>query len=122
MRICIPVETDEGLKAKVNAHFGSAPYFAVYDTEKETVESVNNSNQHHMHGMCQPMGVLDDKNIGVVICGGMGARAVMKLNEGGIKAYRAIAGTVAEVINKYKEGSLQEMTPETACDHSDCHN
>lgn len=121
MRICIPAETDKGLKAKINAHFGSAPYFTIYDTEKETLESINNSNQHHIHGMCQPMGVLDNKHIDVVICSGMGARAVTKLNEGDIKAYKAIAGTVADVVNRYKEGSLQEITPEIACDHGDCH-
>ena len=50
MRICIPAETDAGLKAKINAHFGSAPYFIIYDTDKETLEVINNSNQHHMQG------------------------------------------------------------------------
>lgn len=121
MRICIPTETDAGLKAKINAHFGSAPYFTVYDTDKEIFEVINNSNRHHAHGMCQPMGILDDKGVDVVVCGGMGARAVMKLNEGGIRAYRAIAGTVADVLKRYKEGGLEEITPTTACDHSDCH-
>lgn len=121
MRICIPTETDTGLKAKVNAHFGSAPYFTIYDTDNETLEIINNSNQYHRHGMCQPMGVLDNKGIDVVVCGGMGARAVMKLNEGGIKAFKAIAGTTADVVKRYKEGSLEEITPEITCDHSDCH-
>lgn len=121
MRICIPTETDAGLKAKINAHFGSVPYFTIYDTVKDSLEVINNSNQHHMHGMCQPMDVLDNKGIDVVVCGGMGARAVMKLNESGIKAYRAITGTAADVLKRYKEGSLQEITPEIACDHSDCH-
>jgi len=121
MKICIPTETGAGLKAKINAHFGSAPYFTIYDTDNETIEIISNSNQHHMHGMCQPLGVLGDKGIDVVVCGGMGARAVMKLNEGGIKAYKAIAGTAADVLKRYKEGSLQEITSEIACDHSDCH-
>jgi predicted Fe-Mo cluster-binding NifX family protein len=121
MRICIPTETGAGLKAKINSHFGSAPYFTIYDTDKETLEVINNSNQHHIHGMCHPMGALDNKGIDVVVCGGMGARAVMKLNEGGIRAYKAIAGTAADVVKRYKEGGLQEITPEIACDHSDCH-
>lgn len=121
MRICIPTETDEGLKAKVNAHFGSAPYFTIYDMDKESLEVINNSNQHHMHGMCQPMSALDNKNIDVVVCGGMGARAVTKLNDNGIKAYKVIAGTAADVVKRYKEGSLEEITPESACDHSNCH-
>lgn len=120
MRICIPTETDDGLRAKINAHFGSAPYFTIYDTNKEVFEVINNSNQHHMHGMCQPMSALDKKKIDVVVCGGMGLRAVTKLNDSGIKAYKAIDGTTADVIRRYKEGSLEEITPDIACDHSDC--
>ena len=69
----IPLITNEGLKSEVNAHFGSAPYFLIYDTEKETSETISNSDEHHIHGMCHPMKALDDKDIGAVVCGGMGA-------------------------------------------------
>jgi len=121
MRICIPTETNTGLKAKVNAHFGSAPYFTIYDTDKEKIETISNSNQHHSHGMCQPLGALANMAIDIIVCGGMGARAVMKLNEGGIKAFKVSGGTVADLLKRYKHGDLQEITPEAACDHSDCH-
>jgi predicted Fe-Mo cluster-binding NifX family protein len=120
IRICIPTATDAGLKAKVNAHFGSAPYFTIYDTDKETVEMIHNSNPHHRHGMCQPMGILDKKNIDFVVCGGMGSRAVQKLKEGGIKAYRAVAGTVADIIKKYKDKHLEEITVDNACRQHGC--
>ena len=90
MRICIPTATKDGKSAEVYGHFGSAPYFTIYDTEKNTVELIDNANQHHSHGMCHPMGSLTGKNIDAVVCGGMGARAVEKLNNSGIKTYRAI--------------------------------
>ncbi|MCM8783155.1 MAG: hypothetical protein NC818_00015 [Candidatus Omnitrophica bacterium] len=61
MRICIPTETDKGLKAQVYSHFGSAPYFTIYDTEKETIETVTNTNTDHLHGNCQPMKILGTK-------------------------------------------------------------
>jgi len=121
MRICIPTETDELKAAKVYGHFGSAPYFTIYDSEKDSFEVIDNSNQHHSHGVCHPMGVLDDKNIDAVACGGMGARAVQKLNEGGIKTYRAVAGTVGEIIEEYKRGGLKEITMENACSDHSCH-
>ncbi|MBU2541649.1 MAG: NifB/NifX family molybdenum-iron cluster-binding protein [Candidatus Omnitrophica bacterium] len=121
MKICIPIETKEGIKAKVNAHFGSAPYFLIYDTDKNTFEIINNSDNHHMHGMCHPLKALDKKGIDAVVCAGMGARAVSKLNEGGISVYRVRAETVEEIIKRYKEGRLEEITVENACiDHS-CH-
>lgn len=121
MKICIPIITDEGLKAEVNAHFGSAPYFLIYDTEKETSEIINNGDEHHIHGMCHPLKALDGKNIGAVVCGGMGARAVSKLNEGGIKAYRAISGTVSDILKRYKEDRLEEITISNACTQHNCH-
>ena len=84
-------------------------------------EVINKSDSQHMHGMCHPLNALDSKDINTVVCGGMGARAVQKLNEGGIKAYRANAGTVEEIIKKYKEGKLKEITVDNACINHSCH-
>lgn len=121
MRICVPTETNDGTAAQVYGHFGSAPYFTIYDTDKDTVEILDNSNQRHAHGMCHPMAALMGKNIDAVICGGMGARAVEKLNEGGIKAYRSMAGTVADIAAQFLKGGLQEITVENACAQHNCH-
>ncbi|MFC1560056.1 NifB/NifX family molybdenum-iron cluster-binding protein [Candidatus Margulisiibacteriota bacterium] len=121
MKICIPTGTDKGLKEKVFPHFGSAPYFLVYDTDVENFNIINNRNKHHVHGMCQPLTALEGLEIDAVVCGGMGARAIMKLNEGGIKAYRAAAITVEDIIEKYKNGGLEEITVEKACTDHSCH-
>ncbi len=121
MKICIPIAENEGLKATVNAHFGSAPYFLIYDNEKGAFEVINNSDSQHMHGMCHPLKVLDNKGIDVVVCGGMGVRAVQKLNESGIKAYKASTETAEEIINRFNKGKLKEISVDNACiDHS-CH-
>jgi predicted Fe-Mo cluster-binding NifX family protein len=121
MKICIPVETSEGIEAKVNAHFGSAPYFLIYDTEEKTFDIIKNTDSRHIHGMCHPLKTLNNKEIGAVVYGGMGARAVQKLGEGGIKAYRAKAGTVEEIIKKYRENTLEEITIDNACTDHNCH-
>ncbi|MCM8763232.1 MAG: NifB/NifX family molybdenum-iron cluster-binding protein [Candidatus Omnitrophica bacterium] len=121
MRICIPTETSEGKNSKVYNHFGSAPYFTIVDIEKDTLEVISNANQHHAHGMCQPMGALSGKKIDAVVTAGMGARAVQKLNEGGIKAYRAISGTVADIISQFTKGGLEEITVQNACAQHSCH-
>ena len=120
MRICIPTSTADGKTAKAHEHFGSAPYFTIYDTEKDAIEIIDNANQHHSHGMCQPMGVLTGRKIDAVVCGGMGARAVQKLNESGIKAHRAIPGTVEEIVKQYEQGKLEEITTENACNQHSC--
>ncbi len=121
MRICIPTENKEGLSAKVYEHFGSAPYFTIYDTDKGTFKTVDNANAHHSHGMCHPIGVLGTSSIDAVVCQGMGARAVQKLNEASIKAYRATGETVAEIIKKFKSGELEEITVQNACAQHGCY-
>ncbi|MDD5165826.1 MAG: NifB/NifX family molybdenum-iron cluster-binding protein [Candidatus Omnitrophica bacterium] len=121
MRLCIPTETKEGLGAKVYGHFGSAPYFTVYDTDKEGIKVINNTNAHHSHGMCHPIGVIGTSSIDAVVCMGMGARAVQNLNAANIKAFRADGKTVSEIVNKYKAGELEEITIENACAQHGCH-
>ncbi len=121
MKICIPTETNEGKQAEIYGHFGSAPYFTIYDTEKDAIEVIDNANQHHSHGMCQPMNALVEKSINAVVTGGMGARAVQKLNEDRIKVFRAVPGTVEDVIKQFKNKQLNEITIENACAQHGCH-
>ncbi|PIV39802.1 MAG: diguanylate cyclase [Candidatus Omnitrophica bacterium CG02_land_8_20_14_3_00__42_8] len=121
MKICIPTETNKGKDAQAYSHFGSAPYFTIYDTEKKTAEVIDNSNQHHAHGTCHPMNALNGKKVDAVVCGGMGMRAVQKLNESGIKAYMAHPGTVEDIVNEFKQNSLKEITISNSCAQHGCH-
>ena len=121
MRICIPTETDAGKEARVYGHFGSAPYFTIYDTEKDVCETVDNSNQHHAHGTCHPMDTFGSKRIDAVVCAGMGVRAIQKLKEAGIQVYKASGATVEEIIEKYQANELEEITLKDACNRHGCH-
>ena len=122
MIICIPTTTNEGKSAQVHEHFGSAPFFTICDTETDTVEAIANAGHDHAHGMCQPLSAFADRRIDIVVCGGMGARAVQKLNQGGIRAYRAVPGAVSAVLEQFAAGRLEEITAANACSHHQgCH-
>ncbi len=121
MKICIPIVENKGVSAKVSAHFGSAPYFLIFDTDSAGSVVIKNSGSHHAHGMCQPLEMLSDQQIGIVVCRGMGARAVELLNRGGIWVYRADGETAEEVIKKSKEGKLKAITVQNACTDHNCH-
>lgn len=121
MRVCIPTEDKAGLSARVHGHFGSARHFTIYDTEKKTVEILDNTNAHHSHGMCHPLGVLGPAGIDVVVCLGMGARAVTNLNASGIRAFMASGDTVSEILKRYDAGELSEITSQNACARHGCH-
>jgi predicted Fe-Mo cluster-binding NifX family protein len=115
MKICMPAQGTSGLNELVFEHFGSAPYFAVYDLEAETLQFTENKNEHHSHGSCQPFGAIQALNAEAVLTGGMGARAVSLLNEGGIKVYLMNGNTIAEAVKNFKNGKLTELTVNNAC-------
>ena len=121
MKMCIPTETGEGKTASVYGHFGSAPYFTIYDTDTLALEIVENANTHHEHGACNPVAALQGRAVDVVVTGGMGARAVMMLNQTGIKVFRAVPGTVENIISTFNAEDLEELTAQNACASHGCH-
>lgn len=115
MQICIPVLEDRGLDSRVCAHFGSAPAFMIVDTDSGTCRAIGNHNEHHAHGMCQPLAALAGETVDGIIVGGIGMGALMKLQAAGITVYRAIHPTVAETVAAFMDGSLQPVGQDEAC-------
>ncbi len=115
MKICFPVQSDEGLGSTVYGHFGSAPLFLVVDTATSAVAVINNRDQHHVHGACNPTKALDGQQVDAIVVGGIGAGALTKLNQMGIKAYRAQGATIAENIPVLASGKLPELTLQACC-------
>jgi predicted Fe-Mo cluster-binding NifX family protein len=117
MKICFPVEFDRGLDSEVFGHFGSAPLFAVFDTETKSIDTINNRDLGHAHNMCDPLKALDGKMVDAIVVGGIGAGAINKLNGMGIKVYRASKGTVRDNIELFelKLNTMPELTVEHAC-------
>jgi predicted Fe-Mo cluster-binding NifX family protein len=115
MQICIPVIEDRGLDSRVSGHFGSAPAFMIVDTESLVCRAIGNNNQHHAHGMCQPLAALAGETVDGIVVGGIGMGALMKLQAAGITVFRAEHPTVAQAISAYKEGRLQPVSQDGAC-------
>ena len=125
MKIAIPVADYRGLESVVYGHFGSAPAFALVDSETMSVKAMGNQNQAHVHGACSPMKALAGARPDAVIVGGIGTGALLGLRAAGIKVYRAVGGTVAEAVRQFKTAELPEIEEDGACashggDHT-CH-
>ena len=117
MKICIPTQEDKGIDGLVFGHFGSASYFLIYNTESNEIKTVSNKNRHHSHGTCQPMSTLNGEKVDAFVVGGIGKRAVLRLNDMGVKVYQSIERTAQKNIEKLKVGNLVELTPQNACSH-----
>ncbi len=127
MKICFPVQNDQGMDSAVYNHFGSAPVFVVVDTHANTITAIANNDQHHAHGACNPMKALDNQEVDMVIVGGIGAGALIKLNQLGITVHKSQAPTIRENLALHAAKNLPEMTTRGCCgghghDHSHGHN
>jgi predicted Fe-Mo cluster-binding NifX family protein len=115
MKVGFAVQLNQGLDSVVYGHFGSAPAFVIVDTDLKQVSSVDNTNSHHVHGACNPIMALGGNTIDVMVVGGIGPGAIMKLNAMGVKVYRAGAATVNENIALLGENRLQELSMNDSC-------
>lgn len=120
MKVCVPVESNEGLESKPYGHFGSAPMFIVCDLENDKITEINNQDLNHEHGKCQPLKALQGIMVDAVIVGGIGQGAITKLNSMGVRVYRAQGDTIKENLNLYKENRLIEFPSNHTCSHDGC--
>jgi predicted Fe-Mo cluster-binding NifX family protein len=115
MKICFPVQKDEGLDSSVYNHFGSAPFFMLVDTEKNSLATISNHDQHHAHGACNPMKALDNQQVDAVVVGGIGAGALSRLNQMGISVHQSQAATVRDNITLFTSRQLPVLTMQGCC-------
>ncbi len=115
MLVCVPTSNNAGMEGVVHEHFGSAPFFTLYNTESESCEVIENRNAHHSHGTCHPMNQLTKFKIDAIVCSGMGRRAVETLKTAGIRAMVTKADNVKEAISQLADGVAQDIDPATAC-------
>ena len=125
MRICIPVSDYQGLDSPVHGHFGSAPCFAVIDTDTMNVERLSNRDEHHVHGACSPLSALAGHKVDTVLIGGIGRGALLGLKRGGISVHRVTADTVGEAVAYLLAGNVEELDENGTCgghgEASSCH-
>jgi len=90
----------------------------LFDTDKNQVAFIDNSNSHHVHGQCNPVAQLRELNVDAVVVNGMGMNALNQLNKIGIKVYKLANGIkISEFISNYKKYLDQELSMNDCCTH-----
>jgi predicted Fe-Mo cluster-binding NifX family protein len=115
MKICFPVQKNEGFDSAVYNHFGSAPAFVVFDTDTKSIATINNRDQHHSHGACNPMKALDNQKVDAIVVWGIGAGALTRLNQMGITVHHAQAATIRENLAMFASKTLPALTIQGCC-------
>ena len=113
-RLCIPTEGSGGLDARIGEHFGRVPTYTIYDSETEQVEIVDNTSEH-MGGRGLPGEILAELGIDVLLCSGLGRRAIEILSEKGIEIHTGFTGMAQEALAAWKGGGLSRASEDDAC-------
>ena len=83
MKVCIPTMGDKGNNEYVGEHFGRVPTYTLVDTKTNEVTVFNNTSEH-AGGSGYPPEIIAQTGAEVMLCGGLGRRAVTMFEEIGI--------------------------------------
>jgi len=114
MKICIPTIGENGLDNAVGEHFGRVPTYTIVDLETDEVKVIPNTSEH-MGGQGQPPEIMAREGVNVMVCRGLGRRAIMMFEELGIDVYIGASGTVRNAIDEFKQNRLQKAGMDDAC-------
>lgn len=102
-------------KGQVFQHFGHTEQFKVYHIEEgKIVSSEVVDTNGSGHGALA--GFLLERDIDVLICGGIGGGAQMALAQAGIQLFGGVQGDADKAVESFVQGSLA-YNPDVRCDH-----
>jgi predicted Fe-Mo cluster-binding NifX family protein len=114
MKICIPSIGEGGMDDMVAQHFGRAPTYTIMNLETETVDIIPNTGEH-MGGVGLPPEFISKAGADIMLCSGLGPKAVYMFEGYGISVFVGASGTVRDAIDAWEKGLLEEATDENAC-------
>lgn len=115
MKLCFPVEYDQGLDSAVYGHFGSAPRFLIVDAATGETSQVDNSDKAHVHGACNPARSVAGLEIDGIVVGGIGRGALLSLNRAGFRVFQSQGVSVRDNLAALQGKGLQEFAPGSVC-------
>jgi predicted Fe-Mo cluster-binding NifX family protein len=106
------------LDSQIDPRFGRCQYFIFLDPETMEFEVAENQGLAAMGGAgVQAAQLVVQKGVNALITGNLGPNAASALSASGIKVYLVPGGTVKEVAEAYKSGTLKEISGATVPPH-----
>ncbi len=114
MKLCIPTLGAGGLDAVVSEHFGRAPAFTIVDMANSEVTVIQNTGEH-FGGVGNTPDLVAAAGAEVLLCSGLGPRAIAAFEQHGIEVYVGARGTVEDAIKAFQTGELIAACESNAC-------
>ncbi len=111
--------TGKELTAQLDPRFGRCGYFIIVETDDMSFEAFGNESAALGNGAgIQSAAFVSSKGARVVLTGNCGPKAIQALSAGGLEVFTGQAGTIGDVVEKYKKGSLKSTTEATVSEKS----
>lgn len=115
MKIVIPTGGKNGLDDKIAEHFGRCNTYTFLDENGEVLEIIDNTSEH-MGGVGLPPELMKKHNANILLCRGLGPRALNLCQEFNIEVYVQPAETVKEIFEMWKNNQLHKASSEDVCE------
>ncbi len=110
-----------GMDDMVGQHFGQVPNYTIVDTETKEVDVIENTSEHR-GGIGLPPELLAKAGVHVMLCGGLGQKAVNMFASYDITVYVGASGTVQDALNAWEAGDLCLPDSQNVCQGHDHHH
>ena len=108
----------ENLNSQLDPRFGRCPFFLIVNPEDMSFEVFENDSAVQGGGAgVQAAQFLASQGVEAVITGNCGPNAVQTLSAAGIELFGGQAGTVKEVVERFKNGHLKPTNEATVASH-----
>ncbi|MDP3027643.1 MAG: NifB/NifX family molybdenum-iron cluster-binding protein [Nanoarchaeota archaeon] len=115
MKIVIPTNDKKGLNSKLADHFGRCNTYTFLDENGEVIEIIKNTSEH-MGGSGLPPELMKKHGADILLCRGLGPRALDLCKNFGMAVYVYQAGTVKEIFDLWKNNKLKKAGSDDVCE------
>jgi len=104
--------TGQDLDSPVSPRFGRCPYYVIIDTETMAFETIPNTSMNAPSGAgIAAAQAVAQKGVEAVLTGNFGPNASQVLSQVGVKMVTGATGSVRQVVESFKNGTLTAASP-----------
>jgi len=115
LKIVIPTDGKRGLSDTAAQHFGRCQTYTFLNENGEIIEIIDNTSEH-MGGEGLPPELMKKHGADILLCRGLGPRAIQLCKQLGIEVYVADASTVKGMFELWKSKKIKKADFEDVCE------
>jgi len=115
MKLVIPTNDRKGLDGEVAEHFGRCKTYSFIDEKGNLIEIIENTSEH-MGGTGLPPELMKKHGADILLCRGLGPRALDLCSKLGIEVYVLEAKTVKDIFQVWATGKMKKASMNEVCE------